>query len=205
MLSNDAAPLSDAQVDGAAAVLVRAFAGDPGLLHVLPDPVDRQRLSGALALAGVRFTQRCGKPLVDAGTPRGVALWFPPDAKPPSQSDLVETGIAAVPGLLGPDAWQRLKAILDHIDELHRSAMPDPHWYLTVLGVDPEWQRQGIGETLMRPVFKAAYRDGLGCYLEAPTEANARYYERRGFAVIGETDIPDSNIHLWQMLRAPQP
>ena len=55
----------------------------------------------------------------------------------------------------------------------------------------------------MHPVFATADRDGLCCYLEAPTAGNARYYERRGFQVVAETDIPDSNVHLWMMRREP--
>ena len=72
-----------------------------------------------------------------------------------------------------------------------------------MLGVDPAWQRQGIGESLMQPVFAAADRDGLCCYLEAPTAGNALYYERRGFRVLAETDVPDSHVHVWLMRREP--
>ena len=37
--------------------------------------------------------------------------------------------------------------------------------------------RQGIGEALLQPVFAAADRDGLSCYLEAPTEENSTVVE----------------------------
>ena len=55
----------------------------------------------------------------------------------------------------------------------------------------------------MRPVFAAADRDGLCYHLEAPTADNARYYERRGFRVLAETDVPDSDVHIWLMRRDP--
>jgi predicted N-acetyltransferase YhbS len=87
---------------------------------------------------------------------------------------------------------------------LHLKWAPEPHWYLAMLGVDPQWQRQGIGGALMRSVFETADRDSVPCYLEAPTIENMRYYERRGFRVVEETDIPDSNIHLWCMKRSPR-
>jgi hypothetical protein len=42
---------------------------------------------------------------------------------------------------------------------------PNPNGCLTILGVilgvDPEWQRRGTGEASMRPVFKAAERNGI--------------------------------------------
>jgi ribosomal protein S18 acetylase RimI-like enzyme len=134
---------------------------------------------------------------------RGVALWFAPDAPVPQRVDLESTGIAGVPGQIGPAAWERLQRLIDHLDAWHPVYAPEPHWYLAMLGVDPVWQRQGIGEELMRPVFEEADRQGLTCYLEAPTAGNARYYERRGFQVLAETDIPDSTVHIWLMRREP--
>ena len=196
-------PLDPASLTAAADVLVRSFADDPGLHFVLPDSADRERLGQSLAGAVLRYALRCGAPLVTPDVVRGVALWFPPDAPAPTEADLVQTGLAAVPEQIGSDAWQRFKRLLDHLDALHPRYAPEPHWYLAMLGVDPAWQRQGIGEALMHPVFAAADRAGLSCYLEAPTAGNARYYERRGFRVLAETDVPDSEVHVWLMRREP--
>jgi ribosomal protein S18 acetylase RimI-like enzyme len=157
----------------------------------------------SLARAAINYALRCGAPLVTADGVRGVALWFPPDASAPTDVDLAETGIAAVPGQLGPAAWTRFQRMLDHLDALHPRFAPEPHWYLAMLGVDPTWQRRGIGEALMQEVFAAADRDGRCCYLEAPTAANARYYARRGFRIVAETDVPDSDVHVWLMRREP--
>ena len=198
-------PLTTAQVDGAAAVLVRSFVDDPGLHFVLPDRAARDRLGPVLARAAVRYALRCGALLTAPGDVRGVALWFPPESAAPTRADLVKTGLAAVPGQIGDAAWERFKRLLDHVDALHPRYAPEPHWYLAMLGVDPPWQRQGIGEALMHPIFAAADRDGLGCYLEAPTADNARYYARRGFRVVAETDVPRSSVHLWLMRREPRP
>jgi ribosomal protein S18 acetylase RimI-like enzyme len=196
-------PLDPACIDDAAGVLVRAFAADPGLRFVLPDAAERERLGPSLARAVLRCALRCGVPLATPGTVRGAGLWFPPDAPTPTEVDLKETGLAAVPALIGAEAWGRFRSLLDHVDALHPHYAPDPHWYLAMLGVDPAWQRQRIGESLMRPVFAAADRAGVCCYLEAPTEDNAHYYARRGFRVVGETDIPGSDVHVWLMRREP--
>jgi ribosomal protein S18 acetylase RimI-like enzyme len=190
-------------VDAAADVLTRAFVADPGLLFVFPDPTERARLVPSLARAAVRYTLRCGAPLVTQGAVRGVALWFPPDAPELTGDELARTGIAQIPGQIGPAAWQRLHLLMHHLDTRHPHVMPAPHWYLALLGVDPIAQRRGIGERLMREVFMQADRDGLACYLEAPSAANARYYERRGFRVVLESDIPECAVHVWHMRRDP--
>ena len=196
-------PLDPMGLASAARVLVRSFADDPGLRFVLPSSADRERLGPALADAVIRYALRCGAPLATPGAIRGVALWFPPDAPAPTHDDLTETGLAAVPEQIGPDAWRRFQRLLDHLDALHPRYAPEPHWYLAMLGVDPAWQRRGLGKALMDPVFAAADRDSLCCYLEAPTEDNARYDERRGFRVLAETDVPDSDVHVWLMRRDP--
>lgn len=169
----------------------------------MPDGADRVRLGPSLARTMLRFVLRCGAPLVTAPPVRGFALWFPPDAREPTGEDLAKSGIAEVPARIGPEPWARFKRLIDQLDALHPQYAPEPHWYLTMLGVDPAWQRRGIGEALMRPVFAAADRNGIPCYLEAPTIENARYYERRGFRIVAETDIPDSDVHIWFMRREP--
>jgi len=198
-----AVPLADMHLDDASTVLARAFAEDPGLVYVLPDPVRRTQLAPKLAGAGLRYAVRCGSPLVTVGHIRGVAIWFAPDAAPPSEADVVDSGISAVPETLGSESWERLKCLLDHLDELHAKTVPEPHWYLTVLAVDPAWQRRGIGMALMQPVFDVADRDGVACYLESPTAENTRYYGQRGFRTIDETIVPGSDFTISLMVREP--
>jgi ribosomal protein S18 acetylase RimI-like enzyme len=194
-------PLSTSDLQVAANVLARSFADDPGLIFVLPDSKDRKRFGNTLALTMIRFVLRCGAPLSTPSPLRGVALWFPPDAAEPTSEDLVESGIALLPALIGSEAMARFKSLFDPLEKLHQQMAPDPHWYLAMLGVDPQHQRQGTGEALMQSVFDKADRDRVPCYLEAPTIENARYYGRRGFSVVAETDIPESDVHIWCMRR----
>jgi GNAT superfamily N-acetyltransferase len=196
-------PLADHHLNDASNVLARAFADDPGLMYVLPDPARRSQLAPLLAGAGLRFAARCGAPLVTSDVVHGVAIWFQPDAPPPTESDFVATGISAVPELLGNQSWERLKRLLNHLDELHVRTVPEPHWYLTVLGVDPTWQRRGVGMSLMQPVFEAADREGVRCYLESPTAENTRYYAQRGFETARETVVAGSDFTISLMIRDP--
>ncbi len=202
-MSSATVPLAETNIPAAIEVLTRAFATDPGLLFVLPEPTERKRLTPRLAEAALRYTMRCGAPLVTEGDMRGVALWFPPDAPAPTAADTEETGIAAVPAMIGDASWTRFARLIAHLNALHPVYAPEPHWFLAMLGVDPAWQRQGLGAALMEPVFARADRAGVCCYLEAPTADNARYYANRGFRVVGETDVPQSNVHIWLMRRNP--
>jgi ribosomal protein S18 acetylase RimI-like enzyme len=88
-----------------------------------------------------------------------------------------------------------------NIEAAHRD---EPHWYLVVLSVRPECQRQGLGSRLVGPILERADRDGMPCRLETSDPANIAFYERFGFEV---TDPAFAAIpggpHLTCMRRPP--
>jgi ribosomal protein S18 acetylase RimI-like enzyme len=78
-----------------------------------------------------------------------------------------------------------------------------PHWYLAMMGVDPQWQGRGIGSKLMRPALETLDAEGTPAYLEASTPRSRALYERHGFVVTGEFNLPSGGPPLWQMWREP--
>jgi ribosomal protein S18 acetylase RimI-like enzyme len=78
------------------------------------------------------------------------------------------------------------------------------HWYLTVLGVEPERQNQGIGGALMQPLLARADAEGLPCYLETLSERNLLFYRRNGFEVTFSGEVPDGGPMAWAMVRQPR-
>ena len=77
--------------------------------------------------------------------------------------------------------------------------MPQPHWYLWALGVDPVYQGQGIGGSLLEPALAQAQDAGIPCYLETQTEGNTTFYRKQGFELFHEADFSEVNLHLWFM------
>jgi ribosomal protein S18 acetylase RimI-like enzyme len=79
-----------------------------------------------------------------------------------------------------------------------------PHWYLAVLGTEPELQGRGLGSAVLAPVLEQADRDGVAAYLESSKESNIAFYARHGFRVSGEVRLP-RGPKLWPMWRDPRP
>lgn len=79
-----------------------------------------------------------------------------------------------------------------------------PHYYLAVLGTDPERQGEGLGSALMRPVLEQCDRDGVGAFLESSKERNIDFYARHGFRVIEEIRLL-RGPRMWKMWRDPLP
>jgi len=83
-----------------------------------------------------------------------------------------------------------------------KQVVPDAYWLLLFLAVDPAMQGRGLGGNLIRPVLHQADKDGVACYLDSGNERNLPFYERHGFEVAGEVQVPDGP-RVWGMIRTP--
>jgi ribosomal protein S18 acetylase RimI-like enzyme len=75
----------------------------------------------------------------------------------------------------------------------------EPHWYLSVLGVDPELQRRSVGRSLLNAWLRHVDSGPLPAYLETDREANLDFYAPAGFEVVRELRVLD--IPIWCMKR----
>jgi GNAT superfamily N-acetyltransferase len=189
---------SDGDVRSLASVLARAFHDDPVMTWLFGErPGPRLRRLRLYFAAEARRHGRHGQVLV-GGDHAGAAFWDPPGLWRVTWLQLVRSTpvmLAAV-GIRLPRA---IKA-LELIDRAHPR---EPHWYLAVLGTDPPHQGRGVGTALLSPVLARCDREGLGAYLESSKPTNVPYYERFGFGVTGQIDLP-SGPPVWPMWRNPR-
>lgn len=195
--------LPEHHVEQAGGLLARAFFANPLLTHIFPDDGERRRLSPDFFSAFVRYGRLAGEVSTTEGSLDGVAVWTPPDAGV-MQPDLMEqAGINALPSTLGAEAFDRAMAVLGHFDSLHARDVPTQHWYLSLLGVEPNRQGQGVASTLLRPALARADAQELPCYLETAEPSNVPFYLKFGFKVVVEGIEEQSGIHFWTFLREP--
>jgi GNAT superfamily N-acetyltransferase len=94
-------------------------------------------------------------------------------------------------------------------DEAMQAARPPSgSWdiYIPLMGVAPEYQRQGIGTALLKTYFhNVADVAGHTVYLEAGSAAARQFYLTLGFQDHGEKAItlPPDGPTMWPMLRMP--
>ena len=96
-----------------------------------------------------------------------------------------------------PDLVERFTTLAGFMAE---HTPTEEHWYLQLLATHPDWQRRGLGTTLMASMFERTDAEGLPCYLETETEVNVAYYRHHGFEVRSEWDVTEGP-HMWGMLR----
>ncbi|KAH0610492.1 uncharacterized protein H6S33_012019 [Morchella sextelata] len=68
------------------------------------------------------------------------------------------------------------------------------HWHVLMLAVDPKWQRNGIGQMLVRWGLERAQKEGVCVGLEA-SDPGAPMYLKLGFEEIGRFHTPKEGLH----------
>ncbi len=85
--------------------------------------------------------------------------------------------------------------------KVHRDVISVPHQYIMCIGVDPEKQGQGLASYMLRPAVQSAAANGYASYLETHNQTNVDIYKRYGFQLMGEHELPNSDITLYAMLK----
>lgn len=181
-------------------VITRAFEDDPLMNWIVrPDDSHLECLRSYMSFALRTATMPHGDVYTTDGL-HGAALWSPPGKWKlgPLQQ------LRGLPGLARCIGLRRVLTVMPALNVIHKLHPAQPHYYLGVLGVAPEYQGLGIGSRLMAPVLQRCDRTGIPAYLESSKERNIPLYERIGFQVIAEVDLPRGGPRLWLMWRDPR-
>lgn len=169
------------ELDGA---LEDAFADDPMMHWIYPDPATRSQFAREFMRGGLEIGFPHGH-VYATGANEGAAVWSPPDI------DLFDDAtITQFFGMLGEQIGARAEEVgngLLQINEHHPH--DEPHFYLFILGTRRAQQGGGLGSKLIREVLDKCDRQGLGAYLESSNARNVPFYERHGFRVLAEVAL----------------
>ena len=183
-------------------VLARAFHDDPLWTVTFPDPHERPSKLKSMFTALSKATA-AARGVVDV-TPEntGAALWTRP-GKGIGLWAMLRSGLGLMRFTMSLPSDERklMMGVLNQFDEVRKVRMPEPHWYLAAVGVDPAHHGQGLGSALLKAGVHRSERDGAPIYLETETEQNVVFYERLGFEVIEETVATGLGLPIWLMVR----
>jgi ribosomal protein S18 acetylase RimI-like enzyme len=195
-------PATRADVRGLAATMTRAFDDDPLMMWIFPDEAMRRRRLPRLFAVLLRRHYLAGRAtelVADGDQILGGAMWAVPGRRAPP----VWRQLAAVPSM----AWalgSRLAVAAEASAVTSRTHPQEPHWYLSGIGTEPARQRTGVGGLLLTSRLSRCDATGMTAYLESSKWSNVGYYERFGFAVTGEIQVPGGGPTLWPMTRLPR-
>lgn len=189
--------------DTALAMVVEAFERDPLVRWWFPDDDYRDHAS---SFFGVLLDTRIagGEVWVTDGLD-ATSMWIPPGGNLLGPESASRSYRAMVAGL--PDTVQERIGLAD--EAVDRLLPQIPHWYLGVLATRPGLWGRGLATAVAGPVLRSADRSGVPVALETAEPRNIGFYLRRGFAVIGRTQLPGlgglAGPGLTVMRRSPRP
>jgi GNAT superfamily N-acetyltransferase len=145
---------------------------------------------------------RMGRLVVWPDESVGAAVWLLPtetstyNAEREAKAVFLEECI----GTSGRDVYAR---IMEFMVPRASAAVDSSSWYLSIVGVSPSSQGQGIGARLLEPTLCEADKAHVDCYLETFDHRNPRFYQRLGFLPIGTHEEPVTGSAYTIMRRRP--
>jgi ribosomal protein S18 acetylase RimI-like enzyme len=178
-------------------MLARAFHDDPIVNWVFEDERSRPKYTRRFFAGRARVLIGQREIYTIDGT-AAAAMWARPGEwrDPPLQA-LRELAI------LVPGVGRRAGRVMRGLVQVESRHPKPPHWYLAVLGTEPSRQGEGLATRLLSGVLEDCDRDEVPAYLETGTERNVAFYNRHGFKVTEELQLP-KGPPVWLMWREPR-
>ncbi|MBB6562313.1 GNAT superfamily N-acetyltransferase [Acidovorax soli] len=148
----------------------------------------------------VREAQRGGLCHVPKDPRLGMAIWSLPRPADVEEAD-AQAKVACLQNVLGPQGMDSYHRIIAFMGPRASGAELQGAWYLSILGIDPAAQGQGLGARLLAPALASADEAGVACYLETFSPRNERFYARMGFSALASHLEPVTGAHYTIMLR----
>lgn len=146
--------------------------------------------------------QKYGELVIPNGKSFGASVWSKPkDADLAKQ--LYQQKRVFIQECLGENSLQIYNEILDFMSAKSKNIIPQHSWYLSIVGISPEFQGQGLGKKLIQPILERTDKLGIPTYLETYTPRNKSFYEKFSYQETVSFVEPVTNAEYWIMEREP--
>ena len=183
-------------------VLSKAFNHDPIFTFLIPDTNQRLKTLNHYFQHVIKYGLRYGE-VYSSLNLEGISVWLPPKSSSHTKWKAIKTGALVLPIKV---KWKYLNLqnkIYKFTDNLHKKFAPNPHWYLSLIGVAPDHQGKGVGQQLLSTTINKIDLEYKPIYLETNKEKNVEIFERFGFRILQKVMVPGTEIFHWSLLRNP--
>lgn len=189
-----------------ASALYEALIPDPFYIELLRDipgsEQERQEILMRYMDYSMAEGEKYGRLTIAGDPPYGAAIWSHPlDATTDNEKSLLKKDF--IKTYMGQPALKAYSTIVSFMSEQLDAVLQDA-WYLSIAGIKPTYQGQGLGAGLLMEVLNEMDKNGILTYLETFTPRNIRFYERMGYKATREVFEPVTGSPYWIMAREPK-
>lgn len=186
--------LQEDQIEAASRVAARAFQDNPLFVYYYPDPIERKIKSVTRCENLILLGILSGEVYTTSSDIQSVAVWNPygiTDQIIGKQSKEIIRKFRKVKREMFSDRLftEKFGIISEIFNSLHNKHAKFPHWYLTLIAVDPLHQGKGYASMLIKPKLREIDKQNLLCFLETQNENNMSLYEQFEFELVGEIKV----------------
>ena len=130
----------------------------------------------------------------------GVSIWLKPlgENQEKEKHDQKEAFLLEH---MGKESLETYTSIVNFMSAKSSTLIDKKSWYLSIIGIFPGFQGQGLGGGLIEAVLDKADQSGVPTYLETFTPRNITFYNRIGYEVVERFHEPTTDADYWIMIR----
>ena len=148
----------------------------------------------------MREAQKYGLLFVPTGHRYGVSIWSKPQTAE-IEAQMKNEKKQFLLQQMGDASEACYQQIVSQMSQNMARLVEDDAWYLSIVGIKPEHQGQGLGPGLITEVLQQSDRLQLQTYLETFSARNMPFYQRLGYHSVSSFFEPTTRSEYWLMVR----
>ena len=184
-------------------MLSRAFQEDPTFTEIISEETERIENLIHLFKFVIKYGLKYGLVIMTSGM-EGISVWLPPEKTVITTWKAIKSGAFSLVLKIKSKTLNLQRKIDNYMEDMHKRLVPDPHWFLPVIGVEPEYQGLGHGKNMLSFMINHIEEERLPIYLETNSTKNVQFYNKFDFFVLHKEKIPYIGLKQWFMLRNPK-
>ena len=169
---------------------------------IADDPVVRQEAMLKYFDYSMKEGQKYGELYIPGRDSFGASVWSKP-INDPLASQIHGEKKAFIRQHLGEATLRKYSDIVEFMAQSAKDVVPNDSWYLSIVGIAPQFQGQGLGSTLVKPILDKADKMRVPSYAETFTPRNKNFYNRLGYQAVASFVEPVTGSEYWIMFREP--
>lgn len=188
-------------------ILGEVWKDHPLYCYMIEDEAKRHRMARWVNQRVVAYGQHYGTVYTDEGK-TGASVFMEANGQAITLPRLIRLGLHMAPFKMGWSGFRKFLRFSSQTEKVHKRHMPGRHYFEIATAVDAAKHGEGMGAMVTTAALVTAGTEvadvaGLPCYTETVFENVVEWYERFGYNVVEEVDIPNVG-KLWALARQPK-